>query len=37
MMHGLRNLLPTGGRHEMFERKWLEWDPEYERFDGSYA
>jgi hypothetical protein len=26
MMHGPRNLPPTGGMREMFERKWLEWD-----------
>jgi len=26
MMRGPRNLLPTGGMREMFERKSLEWD-----------
>jgi hypothetical protein len=26
MMRGFGNLPPTGGKREMFERKWLEWD-----------
>jgi hypothetical protein len=25
MMHGPRNLPPTGGMREMCGRKWLEW------------
>jgi hypothetical protein len=37
MMHGFRNLPPTGGTREMFERKWLEWDSKGLAVGRSYA